>query len=98
MTTPGIKIVFFVLAVAALLFIGFLIFTGQDAQDDEVLVSQKADQGEAVGELLSVLDNLKRIQIDTTVFDSEMFRALRDFSVTLTPLPSGRANPFSPLE
>lgn len=46
---------------------------------------------------ISTLASLKTINIDTTLFINKSFKALKDNTVELEPVVSGRANPFAPI-
>jgi len=47
---------------------------------------------------ISTLVNLTKINIDTTLFENIAFQSLKDNTVKLESIPSGRDNPFAPLE
>ena len=48
-------------------------------------------------EIISLLNDLKGIELSGEIFNSPMFNGLTDFGVVLTPEPIGRDNPFAPL-
>jgi hypothetical protein len=48
-------------------------------------------------ELLSLLLELRSIQLDISLFGDPEFQSLSDFSQELVPEPVGRPNPFVPL-
>lgn len=47
---------------------------------------------------ISTLTSLTKIKIDTTIFSNNAFINLNDNTVTIEPSPTGRANPFSPVD
>ncbi len=49
-------------------------------------------------EILSLLLELRSISLSSDIFQSAVFRSLRDFGVTLAPQPVGRDNPFAPID
>lgn len=49
-------------------------------------------------EVLSLLNDLNRIDLEGNIFSSPIFHSLVDYSVELTPEPVGRENPFAPLD
>lgn len=79
-------------------------FTVDPAEREEALskisitggISGTAEDA-TVTEFLLVLNQLKKIKVDASFFDDPVFKRLKDFSVTLTPEPKGRSNPFAPL-
>lgn len=48
-------------------------------------------------EIVKTLSLLKSVTIDLDFFNSVSFKGLSDFSIQLTPVESGRDNPFAPL-
>ncbi len=47
---------------------------------------------------LMKLSSLKKIKIDTSIFDSQAFKLLVSNNIKLDPVPYGRINPFSPTD
>lgn len=61
-------------------------------------LSSGAPAGPAPGrELLSLLLELKALELNESLFSDPAFRSLRDMSQELAPQPAGRTNPFAPL-
>ena len=48
-------------------------------------------------ELLSLLLELRTVQLKGEIFDDPTFRSLNDFGQVLEPQPIGRENPFAPI-
>jgi len=48
-------------------------------------------------EILGVLNQLRSLQIDGSVFDSPAFKSLVDYRVATTSESKGRSDPFAPL-
>lgn len=46
-------------------------------------------------ELLSILLDLRKIELRESIFVDSVFRSLQDFSQELVPEPVGRRNPFT---
>jgi hypothetical protein len=86
--------------VALLLLVGFLAynyFLPKRAGAEDQLVSD-APQGTLIGEdLLRVLDKIESIKLDKNIFADRTFLSLQDLSVDIVPQPTGRTNPFAPL-
>ncbi len=53
-----------------------------------------AEQGRAI---LSLLNDLKSLTLDDSLFSDPLFTNLVDFSTELTPEPKGRQDPFAPI-
>ncbi len=47
-------------------------------------------------DLLAMLNNLRSIKLDASIFNDPLFMSLSDFGVTIPAEPTGRHNPFSP--
>ena len=84
-------IVIAVCAVAWILYQNY--FSGPSGS---VLTSSN-DSAAAGSDLLSVLGNLKSVNLDPSVFSDPVFLSLVDFGINIPPEPVGRHNPFAPL-
>ena len=88
-------------AAGAIIIAGLYFFYPSGGGEEELLVSSGPanSASAAIGrEFLSVLLDLRGLKLDTSVFDGESFRSLQDFSVELSPQPTGRKNPFLPID
>lgn len=77
-----------------LVFFGYNFF-GKESAD--VGVPSKTNVEEE-SDILVMVDNLKKITIDKTLFTTDLFLSLRDFTISLYPEQQGRANPFASIE
>lgn len=96
-----------IVAVLTALYI-FVFSGGQSAgTDSTLLVSTSTETGNTVtgsdgvtavdtDRILRQLNDLRRIRINTDLFNSQAFLSLVDFSITINPQPIGRDNPFLP--
>src|SRR3989344_8364067 len=92
--------------IAAILIVIFLILAGiyflmgdETALPSNGLVREDFDAG-GFGEnqeFLSVLKNLENVSLDGSILSTESFASLVDFSLELAPQPTGRINPFRPI-
>jgi hypothetical protein len=48
--------------------------------------------------VLSLLSEIKGLNIDTSFFQTPVYESLTDFSVTIPAEPVGKSNPFTPLQ
>ena len=69
-------------------------------EGEEILVeidqSASGEAPKAAVEFLKTLADLEKVKLDSTVFEEETYRRLKDFSVLLVPEKKGRSNPFAP--
>jgi hypothetical protein len=70
--------------------------SGTPTQD--ILFAENAPELAEVRDIVSILNQLKTISIDDTIFKEPAFMALTDFHREISPQPKGRANPFLPGE
>ncbi len=87
-----------VLGVVVVAFFIYSAFFGGGSSSPNVLTSQ-TPQNQVAGnsELLTLLLNLRSITLDESLFGDPAFDALIDFGQELSPEPTGRENPFSPV-
>jgi hypothetical protein len=85
------------LFLAIILFVGYVVFLrdgirsgSRDGFSEQVEIETQA--------LLATINELKRIKIDGEIFTNPVFVSLKDFRVDLGTEPTGRGNPFAPVE
>lgn len=66
-------------------------------EEDLVTVSSPVAVAQTQGETLELLQTLRSIRLEATVFDNKIFQSLQDFSQPLRDEPRSRANPFAPV-
>ncbi len=88
-----------IILIVVVLIIAFAIysyfFTGKEEaplMTEEVVSQSPEDQ-----DLISLLLELKGITLDESIFSDATFDSLQDFSQELVAEPTGRPNPFAPL-
>ncbi len=86
------KIIVIVVLVLALAYLGFKTFTGYSAGLGVNNVANSVNVGQDV---LALVDELRSIQIDQSIFSSPLFTSLVDSGVTIYPEDQGRINPFA---
>jgi len=84
-------------AVIIVAFIAYAVFSGRSTPSDQGLTSQTpsglpSEDGE---DLVSLLLQLKSINLSSDLFADTTFATLQDFSVELAPQPIGRRDPFA---
>jgi hypothetical protein len=92
------KNIFLAIIIAVIVFFLYTRFFGNsENQSDSLLIagSGGTTQEITIGkEFLSVLLELRSINLDESLFESKSFLILRDFSQEVEPQASGRPNPF----
>lgn len=82
--------------VIIVLALGYSFFSGDPLP--EGLTSQAVGSvPQEGGDLIALLAELKSIDLDTSILQDPTFMTLQDFTVSLSPEPVGRSNPFAPL-
>src|SRR5690242_16702844 len=81
---------------------GYLYWQGQNPSVDVSTLSVTGgtptnDASFAGQQILAVLNQLKRISIDGSVFESPVFKSLIDYTIATTSEPVGRPDPFAPI-
>lgn len=89
-----------ILIVAVVLVGAFVIYTFFIQKDEAApLLSvggKTAEQAKEIQELLTLQRELKSIALDVDIFESAVFKSLKDYTVVLPLQPQGRSNPFAP--
>jgi len=77
-----------------------LIFAQAGPTNEGLLVSSNtrtSGTASAEREILSLLLELRSLNLNSDLFQSNVFRSFKDFGVVLQPQPVGRSNPFAPI-
>lgn len=85
--------------VVLVLVTGYFYFSGGTPSSDTGLleVAQTSEATVVAARVLSLLNQIKSLNIDTSIFSDPAYQTLRDYSVVISPQNVGRANPFAPL-
>ena len=77
----------------------YFMFAPAVPQTDSLLQADptNAEGNASSARVLSLLGQIKSLRIDTSIFKSEAYQSLRDYSVDIPELDVGRPNPFAPL-
>lgn len=75
--------------------LGFFFFQGSSAPDG-MLVPEAATVPVSA-DVLSLLNQIQSLRIDTSLFKNPAYQTLRDYTVPIPELNVGRTNPFAPL-
>jgi len=87
-----------IIGIIVLTFAYFFMKGGSVVDDSALLqgdVSVISDNSGA--QVLALLNQINAIEINSTIFDSPVYKTLRDFSVFIPRQNVGRPNPFEPI-
>jgi hypothetical protein len=88
------KIIIIALTLFVVAFVGYRLFTM--TPDASLSTDLSSPTTEVAGQdILTLVEKLKLITIDESVFSSPTFSNLKDFSSEITPEAQGRVNPFA---
>ncbi|MFA5830826.1 MAG: hypothetical protein WC878_03280 [Candidatus Paceibacterota bacterium] len=80
--------------------LGFMFVSGGNslAQENQISVETASGASNETGEqILALLEELTRVELDVSIFDDPVFQSLKDYHVDLTEEPKQRDNPFAPI-
>jgi hypothetical protein len=81
---------------------GFLayVFFFQNGNNGSALITAQTDPRVVAAnqEFISLFSKLRRIDLDTSIFEDEYYNSLIDFSRPISVEPVGRDNPFAPVQ
>lgn len=77
-----------------LLSLGYYLFFMQDSSAP--LTTVETTESPVTQELLATLANLRKIELNKSIFTDPVFVSLNDFGVVIPKEPIGRRNPFLP--
>lgn len=98
-----------IIAIVAIVILGggYVYFVNTKDSDNKTLdVKKPGLLGESAGgagsqligaDVLSLLNRINSLKIDTSIFSSLIYQSLVDFSVEIPPQNVGRPNPFAPI-
>jgi hypothetical protein len=93
-----LMILFLILAIAGLLYVSFEdSFLDIPGSGNGVLEQSNLEADADYNEALQMLSEVRKLSLDTTLFDSLEFKSLFDFKMPIEPQPLGRRNPFLPI-
>jgi hypothetical protein len=91
------KNIILIIAIFIIAFVAYTMLFGGE-RDEALLTSESVEEiSDVEGNLLPLLMELRKVELEASIFSSPAFRSLQDFSQELVPEPVGRRNPFAPL-
>lgn len=97
------KNILIVAGVLAAIVLGYLWWSGRDTTDSSTLsfapdgFGLPTEASIAGQQILSVLEELRQLNINGSVFQNAVFKSLIDHTIATTSEPLGRPDPFAPL-
>jgi hypothetical protein len=97
-THKGRNLIISLVILAAVLVAGYY-YSNRDRSTDDLLTSVPAGEttGAVEGDLLSSLQELRKLKLDDSIFSGSVWASFADFGQTIPPQQAGRPNPFAPL-
>ncbi|MFA6404840.1 MAG: hypothetical protein WCW03_02465 [Candidatus Paceibacterota bacterium] len=74
----------------------FMFFSGTPDIEDQTML-QMTNAEETGMDVLSLLNQIQSLRIDSEFFDSTVYKSLQDYSVAIPTQDVGRDNPFAPI-
>jgi len=71
-------------------------FLKSDEAEKDLLANTLGTSGSVGREFIVLLNELRSLEIDSSIFDLPIFKNLSDFGVDIPAEPVGNPNPFSP--
>ncbi len=75
----------------------FYFMGGKPTDSGSLAVEDNPEVELAASRVFSLLNQIKSLKIDGSLFKSQAYQTLRDYTVLIPPQNVGRANPFAPL-
>lgn len=88
-----------IIAILVVLSVIYFYISGGSAPSNSSLVESGATPQASVasGRILNLLNQIKSLNIDVSIFKDEAYRTLVDYSVAIPSVNVGRPNPFAPI-
>lgn len=94
----SLKSIVILLVVIAVVLCAYFYYEGSGTAGSSLLSAPVGSDAGAIGtQVLSLLNQIQSLRIDSTLFTDPGYQTLRDYSVAVPPENVGRANPFAPL-
>jgi len=92
------KNLFIAIAIIVVAGIAYFYYKGNSSSSSSSTLSVQGPDTTAVGsQVLTLLNQIRSLQIDSKFFTDPGYQTLRDYSVQIPPVSVGRTNPFAPL-
>jgi hypothetical protein len=88
------KKIIIALFVILVLFVVYSFFLRGGGDEDQLLGNSLVADAGVGRDFISLLGELRKLRLDTSLFETPAWNSLIDFSVTIAPEPVGNTNPF----
>ncbi len=97
--TSSKKTLFIIIGIVVIALIAFFYYEGSAAPSSTLSQTDNVSaSNQAIGtRVLDLLNQIRTLRIDTSIFKDPAYSTLRDYSVAIPPQGVGRQNPFAPL-
>jgi hypothetical protein len=98
--TNSAKSMYTIVGIIVFAALAYFFFAPAAPQSDSLLQAEKnsdPDSSASATRILSLLNQVESLRINTTIFKSEAYRSFIDYTVEIPVIPIGRPNPFAPL-
>ncbi len=97
--TTSKKPLFTIIAIIGAALLAYFFFIGGKAPASDAILQTVAtpEANAASARILNLLNQIKSLKIETTIFTNPAYQTLQDYSVPIPAVPVGRPNPFAPI-
>ncbi len=85
------------ITIVAIVAIGYFYIEGNPLASSSSSLEAQPASDDVSGRVLSLLQQIKSLHINTKLFKDQGYQTLRDYSVVIPTQDVGRSNPFAPL-
>ncbi|MEN9524457.1 MAG: hypothetical protein RL536_526 [Candidatus Parcubacteria bacterium] len=87
------------MAVIVVVLLIYFYFSGGSSTNTQSGLTQieNANSAQVGMRVLNLLQQIRSLKIDTSLFKDQAYTTLLDYTVTIPEIPVGRPNPFAPL-
>ncbi len=94
------KSVISIIVIIAIAVVAYFLYSGSKTPDSVGTLTQSQanpEAGAVSARILNLLNQIRSLKIDTSIFRDNAYQTLVDYSVAIPPVNVGRPNPFAPL-
>lgn len=72
--------------------------SGESGDDMSVVITDSGSQSDTERDILRILSDLRSVHLNHDLLETTVFLSLEDYSVFIEEGPTGRRNPFAPVD
>ncbi|MBC8464833.1 MAG: hypothetical protein H8D63_00455 [Parcubacteria group bacterium] len=92
------KKVFFGIIAGVVVFFGYQMFFTGEENDASVVITGSGGQSQSELDILRLLADIRSVNLNHDLLETAVFLSLEDYSVFIEEGPTGRRNPFAPID